>query len=187
MTTAQRKIAPCCCLIAQIGLSRPWGHEETYLCLQCRQRILDLSEHGTSHGFCHGCGRCFTGVPAGGFYTDNPLIVGSDHRLCGNCYWRLSVPCGCACGCSQARLPTFRLCRRCNLSSHPVCGYILGGHLGAALVWERHVASERQREGGEAADVRERAAERPERWRNAGRAEREAVLSERWEARKWST
>ena len=187
MTIAQCKITPRCCLIAKMGLSRPWGHEETYLCLQCRQRIVDLSEHGTSHGFCHGCGRCFTGVPAGGFNTDNPLIVGSDHRLCGNCYWRLSVPCGCACGCSQARLPTFRLCRRCGLSSHPVCGYILGGHLGAALVWERHVASERQREDEEAADVRERAAEREERWHNAGRAEREVMLSERWDARKWST
>ena len=183
---AQREISPHH-LIDKIGLPRQGGqYEDTYLCLQCRQRVVDRSAHGINHRVCPSCGRCF--------------IVGSDHRVCGNCYWRLSLPCGCACGCSQARLPTFRLCSGCSPRAslemwkahrmgagscpHPVCGYILGGHQGAALVWERHIAGERQRERDtEVASVRKRA-ERAERWSNADSTEREAMLSERWEARK---
>ena len=195
----QRKIRPTSELIYRVFLPRPEGiyQCDTYHCLQCSQRIVDHSGHGVTHGRCRGCGRCFTGKPAGGFNTDNPLIVGSDHRLCGNCYWRLSVPCGCACGCSQARLPTFPLCHGCSLSAkfemwkvhrvgeepgvahHPVCSYILGGHRGTRLAWERHLEDERKAERtAEEAIVRERE-ERAERWRNADRIEREAMLSER--------
>ena len=61
---------------------------------------------------------------------------------------------------------------------------MLGGHEGARLAWERHIEAERKLEKAAAeGGVRERE-ERVERWRNADRTEREAMLPERRAAEK---
>ena len=191
----QRKIPPCSNLIIRVDLPRPKEiqQEYTYHCLQCRQRVFDRSDHGVCHAFCPSCGRCFTQAPWG-FASLNPLVARPDYPTCGNCFWRLAIPCGCACGCISPRLPSWHLCFGCGPVSKRTssgCGYVLGGHAGARFVWERHIEAEHKAERAQAeaeraaeeAAARERD-ERAERWRNADRTEREAMLAERRAAEK---
>ena len=127
MTITQRKIPPCSNLIVRIDLPRPKGGQQecTYHWLQCRQCVFDHNDHGVYDAFCPGCGRCFTQAPWG-FAGPDPLIARPDYPTCGNCFWRLAVPCGCACGCTSPRLP-------------PVVAFVLWVRAGMEenLIWLR--------------------------------------------------
>ena len=142
--------------------------------LRCGEVYLDRSEHGIEHRRCPGCGGCYTRVP-GDFAGANPPAGHSAYDVCGICFWRLAVPCGCACGCTAPRLPDRHRCLGCVIgcrSQGTEYEHVLVGRAGVRVDWERYEQQARGQDEQESERRREEAEERE--------AERRALEESQW-------